>query len=177
MAQTTSKTLTTRDAIDKFIKSLHRLTDDEVNAHASLLIKFKPITDKAWRQRNGRIAEMTGDALQPEWLSWIVLGTVETFRISDLTCMEPEGDDGWIFLHRDNVVDLRVTAAHIASLTVSESPIVSEPPPSYNIDGLTNPMTPQPSGEVRVGCQTLTRKGCEQAFKVLADHLGYTLTG
>ena len=29
----------------------------------------------------------------------------------------------------------------------------------------------------RVGCQTLTRKGCEQAFKVLADHLGYTLTG
>jgi hypothetical protein len=57
----------------------------------------------------------------------------------------------------------------IASLIVHPRPV------RVDIDGLAYVLVLNPDGSAKVGCQDITAKGCEQAFRALAAHLGYDI--
>ena len=71
-----------------------------------------------------------------------------------------EDDDSTVWLFADQIESIHVDA----------------PPLSCKIDGLPHLLKFQRDGSLKIGCQTITPAGVEQAFRALAQHLGYELT-
>ncbi len=71
-----------------------------------------------------------------------------------------EEDDSTVWLFADQIESIHVDA----------------PPLSCKVDGLSHPLKFQRDGSLKVGCQTITPAGVEQAFRALAQHLEYELT-
>jgi len=70
-----------------------------------------------------------------------------------------EDDDSTVWLFADQIESIHVNA-----------------PLSGKVDGLPHLLKFQRDGSLKVGCQTITPAGVEQAFRALAQHLGYELT-
>lgn len=71
-----------------------------------------------------------------------------------------ENDDSTVWLFADQIESIHVVA----------------PPLSCKVDGLPHLLKFQRDGSLKVGCQTVTPAGVEQAFRALAQHLEYELT-
>lgn len=149
--------------------AIEALTPDAV-----IEVTLKPITDPCWRREDDAddskvyIDDADCDDLQGMWLSAAVTGysmrarVVDVCEFSDGHGMRLETDDWMISLLPE----------HVRSLAV-----IKTGPLRVDVDGLRGyRLEFQADGSCKVGCQTLTRKGCEQAFCALAAHLGYEVT-
>lgn len=67
---------------------------------------------------------------------------------------------------------LWIKAKHLRSIAPRVSPFTTAKIADLDYDMEFNVKT----GECKVGCQTLTRAGCQQVFVALASHLGYELS-
>ncbi len=133
-------------------------------------VVFAPITSPIWiaKEDSGvlKFVDAIGDGLMSRHTPLVVMQSsvdVIVGRISgEKVSLQP------------NVGSyLYVTAAHLSRITLRASTITS-----VKIDSLAHDMAfDAKTGECKVGCQTLTLAGCEQAFKALGAHLGYKITG
>ena len=161
-----TKTLTTQAAIRAAFAELR--SEDEVE------VKFKPLTDQVWLQAedpdSGRaeaVADSNGDDLPASLLADIIAGRAVTGTV-DASDTAPDGEVK-IEMPRHGTY-VWVDASYLAALRVLPGS------KEIKVDGLSYPLVLKADGTASVGCQTLTRKGCEQAFRALAKHLGYEVT-
>ncbi len=135
-------------------------------------VTFRPLTVPVWLQaedpdegRPEELVDAAGDAVSPGVLADIVCGRPVRCEVD--AC---NGDDEVKFTIERHDTYIWVAPSHVAALRKLPGPKTVE------IDGLSYQLTLKPDGTASVGCQTLTRKGCEQAFRALAEHLGYEVT-
>lgn len=122
-------------------------------------ILCKPIADPCWRDDDGAIVDAEG-GLAPGALASVVDG--KPFAGCPRT--------SWSKWHIGQDDDLLVfEVKHIASVRTLPTPT------TVQIDGLDHDLVLHADGRATAGCQTLTPKGCEQAFRALAAHLGYDI--
>jgi hypothetical protein len=115
--------------------------------------------------KNERFSDANGDGVSGETLACIIKQSTLNVTVGS------KHGGGEVKLHDDRSYTW-VTAAYITAITSRMSPTTRA-----HVDGLTYEMVLNAeTGECNVGCQTLTRAGCEQAFKALGAHLGYEIT-
>lgn len=124
----------------------------------SIELMCKPITDPCWRDE-GAIVDADG-ALEPAILAAIVDG-------KPITGCPSTNWGKWHIGQDDDLLVFEVK--HIASVRTLPAPTIVQ------IDGLEHDLVLHADGRATAGCQTLTPKGCEQAFRALAAHLGYDI--
>ncbi len=135
-----------------------------------LKVVFAPVTEACWLRKNvhGKdgICDAEGSGIYSATMARIVDGNPCTMRVTGgtsliVTLMDESGEE-----------PICISAMHIAAIESLPSPV------NVQVDGLSYELALDPStGECKVGCQTLTRLGCEQAFRALGAHLGYKITG
>ena len=141
----------------------------DCKTHDLFTVTFAPITSPAWlKDQVGEtlFVDANDDHVDPETLGLIAKSmSIDVYideRRDNIACM---GMYGGRYIW--------VAANHIANIIPRKSPITTAKPEGLAYDMAFNAKT----GECKVGCQTLTRAGCEQAFKALGAHLGYDITG
>lgn len=134
-------------------------------------VQFKPITDPVWIKMSDGVPCIHDAADEPLWsglLADVVAGRAVTTTIDEI------GDTVRARVERpiesEQIENVVLTADHIARMHVLPSP------KPVAVEGLEWPLVLHPEGHAVVGCQTITREGCEQAFRALAEHLGYEVT-
>ena len=172
MANKTSPKLTSRKAIEAALKNLK--ADDIVS------VVFKPSTDHIWLYHDDAGAPNFGDAFQDcMWtcmVASIASGSVRVLKVD--TAAEdtvPREDEVARFATCVRVKDPKSEAAMIVAPELIASLIVHPRPVRVDIDGLAYILVLNPDGSAKVGCQDITAKGCEQAFRAFAAHLGYDI--
>lgn len=125
-------------------------------------VLFKPITDKVWLDGDGAIVDASGVQIDAGILGKIAHRKTCAGRV---VC----GDS--VRLHDERTSEyIDLTAAHVEAIRVLPGPT------TVKVDGLRYDLVLHPEGHAVVGCQTITEAGCLQAFKALAEHLGYELS-
>ena len=144
---------TTRKGIQKAVA--------QMPLESTITFKLRPIEHHSWCWNDENVNYMTGIVDQREIRTRYVNNREvcgEVIRVM----LENGGDDddSAVWLFADQIESIHVVA----------------PPLSCRVDGLSHLLKFQRDGSLKVGCQTITPAGVEQAFRALAQHLGYELT-
>lgn len=149
--------------MSKKTKSIEKLLADAKKGDRFRVI-LTSVTAPIWIAKDDVFVDANGDCILCGHLARIVRGVALDMEVTDIRdgkfrMAEAEGDYIW------------VTADYITSLVSIPGPIKIRP------DGLSyEAVFNAETGECKVGCQTLTRAGCQQVFVALAAHLGYELS-
>jgi len=145
---------TTRKGIQKAVA--------QMPLESTITFKLRPIEHHSWCWNDENVNYMTGIVDQREIRTRYVNNREvcgEVIRVM-LENGGDDDDDSAVWLFADQIESIHVVA----------------PPLSCRVDGLSHLLKFQRDGSLKVGCQTITPAGVEQAFRALAQHLGYELT-
>lgn len=131
------------------------------------VLTFKPLNDPVW-VNDGDFGDALGSELTVRELAVLSQNKSEVYALSNFD----QRGVGTAEARLVNATDVyfTITAKHLASLTIIP------PAEKVAVEGLEHGLEFHTNGTLKVGCSTITKKGCEQAFRALAKHLGYTLT-
>ena len=151
--------VTTRAAINAAMEKLR--TSGAID-NTRILVKFKPLTDKVWRNTDGALVP-AADNFYGRHLARLVDN--ETLVFTSVRYSWNNARFG------NSEGTLNVTADHVLELTMPT--VKSTTPPQ--VEGLSYNMTWANDNGLKVGCQNINSTGVMQLLDLLAKFCGYTV--